>query len=95
MVCAPSCKIYFEDREGSCSCRESLSVWIVGCERERQNARREYENRAMALKYIQEYAGKVGEKRKSWRSQLVPNSTEYRGPSVWILKGDAKNDAEA
>jgi len=40
----------------------------------------------MTPKYIQEYAGKVGEKRKSWRSQLVPNRTEYRGLWVWGLK---------
>jgi hypothetical protein len=49
----------------------------------------------MALKYIQEYAGKVGEKRKSWRSQLVPNRTEYRGLCGLGIEGDAKNDAEA
>jgi len=50
----------------------------------------------MALKYIQEYAGKVGEKRKLWRSQLVPKSPAECGrPYGLEIEGNAKNDAKA
>jgi len=50
---------------------------------------------SIKLKYVQEYAGKVGEKRKSWRSQLVPKSAEDRGSCGHETELDAKKDVEA
>ncbi len=75
------------------SFRESLRD---GGLRERRNARRGgYENRGDALEYVQEYAGKVGEKRKVWRSQVVPNNAEDRGPCGQEIEEDKKNNAKA
>jgi hypothetical protein len=64
---------YIRGSRENLSCRESL------LDAERRNARRGYENESEALKYLQEYAGKVGEKRR-WRSQAIQDRVEDRGP---------------
>lgn len=73
----------FDGRE----CRESL------LDAERRNARRGYETETKRWKYLQEYAGKVGEK-KGLTVAVMLNRAEDRGPRS-TDRGNVKKDAGA